>query len=521
MNGLFSWLANLLRMKPMQPGESDIPPGGPDVTDDGRTAPIVPPKPSGKLITGLPSNGNAAGTSTPRAHSAELDGLNKDYAAERDILLKSPEKAQIDPTESLISGLTGLFTKNATARDRTFGAPSALADNRAAVANQELQQQQHNAGVAMGHTGSLINAYLDRDSQSDKINEMIASATQKDATRRMLAGWRNNTQLTASLAKLEGNGGITPQGLAAVLQQEAQNQGIDLNDEDAMSHAIEMIKGFRQSDITKIQLQAQADKDKATGTNQLKELDQRQRGATTAHDFFQVALDRFRLQNGGQDPDPDTEQKMLANAESRGKLATSAAQGKVDLMKAHTDEAIARSSEIAKHGSLDDARAAAERVKSHLPATPQEAAAVKAIADANEALWKVKHPDKPAKGDKGVTATARYNAENQISRAQGHADAMIAQYQGYQDEFNKLANDYAKGARKVMDKNGEVVTDGDQIAAKVHEAQDQAASAGVVLIRWQREKAHLDDRLKGLATPNAPVTLSGEIKMPPGWSVGH
>jgi len=166
------------------------------------------------------------------------------------------EQAKIDPVEALIATLVGAGIKTPAVQARAFNAPQELAQRRADTANQQtaqaFQARQSGARATLGVAPSLINGYYDRDSITTKLLQQTQRDKAATLAKEQALKWRTNTTMVMAAAKLMGEGKMTREGLALILQQQSSQQGITLDDEGALKAADVWLEGMNSSDHVRL-----------------------------------------------------------------------------------------------------------------------------------------------------------------------------------------------------------------------------------------------------------------------------
>lgn len=487
MNPLFQWLANLFRRG--KPGPEGTDAFGQPTMDDGSAAPDSQ-APPGKQLIGMPSVAKAAATpSVAPARSPELDELWKDYNAEKATLAKPAAVATPTAAESLIAGLSGVLTRNVQAKQATFGAPMALAQVRAEQQNAALEADQKNAAMAMGHTGALINAYLDRDAQTDRINQLLQSQLLKGQQQEALQQLKNNPVMVRAIATLIGTGGATIPGLKTLFLQ----QHPDWTDDVAENAAEEAMRQVQTDPSLQIQIkQAGLDiqKEKAN-TGRIGEIDRRIKSSTDAGDIYHGLVERYRMTYNA-DPSPEEDSQMLAHAQQLAKLNTDSLQSRIDLN-------VKTAKERVQQGNLAAARAATEEIRQKHLGNLMDAQAHHAEAAANEAQKRANdYVAGLSASGKPVTGTAYFNAHEKASTAADKADGQLTYWTKMASRLRSQASDprhvFLDGKGEKIDPN----SDADAYQAAKDDLETKAQAAEAMRDRWQLESAHARERMGAL-----------------------
>lgn len=178
---------------------------------------------SGEVVPSVPIPQSPVIPATVGA-SPEVADLMRDYRQANQTLMEPPPvrgEDQIDPIEAALAAFAGSGFKSPGIQSRISGIPQALAKARGdyAYGGQvgAYEARQSGAETQARLSAQLVNAYLDRDAITAKIEADAKNKAMAEATKQAVAMARTNAQIGMKILQLDGEGKLNAPALASVL----------------------------------------------------------------------------------------------------------------------------------------------------------------------------------------------------------------------------------------------------------------------------------------------------------------
>jgi hypothetical protein len=235
------------------------PPNPPKVDDTAQNTALTPPNNGGQPTTPTPAQGGLV-----LQHNPKIDDLINQWQADKGVLQSAPpQEEQPNPIESIAALLGSLGTLG-----HGGGGIAAQHYADALVKDQQLNRaqqlsdwegQKKAAQLSMGSTVDLLGHLSNPDGAADRVMQAMETTRMNTTAKIVVAGMKDNTTLTKSMASLYGDGKLTPQSMATLLQQESLNRGEAIDNNAALNAANDWFRNAQPSDWLKLKQQAQKD----------------------------------------------------------------------------------------------------------------------------------------------------------------------------------------------------------------------------------------------------------------------
>lgn len=224
------WIVSLLKKKPAPPSEPLQVTNLDPVTGLPADGSIDAPQPieyNAPNVAPPPTSGFQA--IFPPEIMGRVDKAQADYDRAQTALQTPPPKLSDvphDPITDAVSGLAGAFARNPNVQSRISAVPGAERQKAfGELANTWSANQQANQDL-LKTSGQLINTYLDAGSAAQRVQGILDKAQLDNNSKVYVQQLKTNQAFVGELAKLAGDGKLTPVGIQALLMGQGMESGL-------------------------------------------------------------------------------------------------------------------------------------------------------------------------------------------------------------------------------------------------------------------------------------------------------